>query len=181
MLGRSLGLAIVAVTSIGAVDRQSPPVGPAYEGVWYVSDSTDNNSGDREVWAFQTNFDTPDIVSLRMRCTKNEPTFAIEWSNQTFPDQSAVTIGTSVDADSDPTERQYVFEYSTDPVDRGLQASPETSAKIVSAIGEAQYVTVTVYPTSGRKTVGMDANGTLRAWARVSRHCPIRKMARPPL
>lgn len=180
MLARALALAIVAITSIDAADTRGRPVGPGYEGIWYVSDSTDNNSGDREVWAFQSYFGDADYVSLRMRCTSGKPLFYVEWADQKFPDQTVVTIGASADADSDPTNRQYVFELSKDPVDWGLRASPETSAQIITAIADAGYVSVTAYPISGVRTVGMDSTGTREAWGRVTRHCPVRKMTTPP-
>jgi hypothetical protein len=180
MFARSLALAIVAISSIGASQDQGRPVGPEYEGVWYVVDTTDNNSGERGVYAFQSYFGKVDYVSLRLRCTAGKPTFYVEWADQTFPDQNVVTIGSSTDADSDPTERQYVFELSKDPVEAGLRASPETSANIIAAIGAAEHVFVTAYPTSGKRTVGFEITGTQQAWARVVRHCPVRKMAKPP-
>jgi hypothetical protein len=180
MFARSLALTIVAISTIGATQDHGRPGGPAYEGVWYVADTTDNNSGEREVYAFQTYIDKGDFVSLKLRCTAGKPTFYVEWNEQTFPDQNVVTIGPSADADSDPTERQYVFELSEDPVESGLRASPETSAKIIAAIGAAEYVFVTAYPTSGKRSVGFEVAGTPQAWARVVRHCPVRKMAKPP-
>ena len=168
---------------IAAAATQAQPADRTYEGDWYVSDSTDNNTGEREVYAFQTYLERgdPNFVTLTMRCSNGRPTFFVEWQDVAFPDQSVLTIGPVANPDSEPAEERYVFEKSADVIDRGLRASPETSAKIVSAIGDAKYATVTAHLASGTRTIGMEVDGTQRAWSRVSRHCPVRVMPRPPL
>lgn len=159
------------------------PVGRKYEGNWYVSDTTDNNTGEREVYAFQLFLETgnPNYVTLTMRCEAGRPIVVLEWDKVTFPDQAVVTIGPAIDPDSEPDLKRYVFEKSSDRVRRGLLASPDTSADIVAAIGEAPYATVTAHTTYGSQTVGMKVAGAQRAWARVSRHCPAPIMPLPPL
>ena len=162
---------------------QAQPADRTYEGDWYVSDDTDNNTGERKVYAFQTYLKRgdPDYVTLTMRCSNGKPTFFVEWEDLAFPDQAVLTIGPVANSDSEPAEERYVFEKSEDVIERGLHASPETSAKIVSAIGQAKYAIITAHLASGKRTVGMDVDGTQRAWSRVSRHCPVRIMPRPPL
>jgi hypothetical protein len=162
---------------------QAPPVDRAYEGDWYVSDDTDNNTGERKVYAFQLYLkkNDPNYVTLTMRCSSGKPTLFVEWEHLAFPDQVVLTIGPVANSDSEPKEQQYVFEKSEDPIERGLRASPETSETIVSAIGEAKYATVTAHLAPGTRTIGIDVDGTQRAWSRVSRHCPVRIMTRPPL
>jgi hypothetical protein len=162
---------------------QAQPADRTYEGDWYVSDTTNNNTGEREVYAFQTYLKRgdPDYVTLTMRCSKGRPTLFVEWQDLPFPDQAVLTIGAVANPDSEPAEERYVFEKSEDAIERGLRASPDTSAKIVSAIGQAKYATVTAHLASGPRTVGIDVEGTQRAWSRVSRHCPVRTMPRPPL
>lgn len=171
-----LGLLAMAASS-------APPEDRKYEGDWYVSDTTDNNTGEREVYAFQLHLKRgdPDYVTLTMRCSKGKPTFFVDWQDLTFPDQAVLTLGPVATTDSEPAERQYVFEKSEDPVENGLRASPETSAQIVAAIGQAKYMIVTAHREVGTRMVGMDVNGTQKAWDRVVRHCPIQVMARPPL
>jgi hypothetical protein len=175
-------VAIISVL-IASTVAHAGPNDRTYEGNWYVSDTTDNNTGEREVYAFQMHLerDDPDFVTLRMRCSKGQPTFFVEWEHLPFPDQTVLTLGPVANPDSEPTEQQYVFQKSEDPVENGLRASPETSAKIVAAMGQAKYLTVTAYLESGIRTVGMDVDGTQRAWSRVSRHCPVQTMPRPPL
>ena len=170
-------------TAAALVLAQTQPTSRAQEGDWYVSDSTDNNTGEREVYAFRLHFkqSDPNDVTLTMRCTKGKPTFFIEWENLAFPDQTVLTIGPVASPDSEPSEEKYLFEKSEDIVERDLRASPETSAKIVAAIGQAKYVVITAYLASGNRTVGVDVNGTQRAWSRVSRHCPVQIMPQPPL
>ena len=162
---------------------QAQPADRTYEGDWYVSDDTDNNTGERKVYAFQTYLKRgdPDYVTLTMRCSNGKPRFFVEWEDLAFPDQAVLTIGPVANSDSEPAEERYVFEKSEDVIERGLHASPETSAKIVSAIGQAKYAIITAHLASGKRTVGMDVDGTQRAWSRVSRHCPVRIMPRPPL
>ena len=174
MSGFAVWLALTAL--IASPDR-------TYEGNWYVSDETDNNTGAREVYAFQLHVkaDDPDFVTLTLRCSKGKPTFFVDWDKLTFPDQTVLTIGPVANSDSEPIEQQYVFEKSEDAIERGLRASPEISSRIVSAIGQAKYLTITAHLESGTRTVGMDVDGTERAWNRVSRHCPIALMPRPPI
>jgi len=170
-------------TIAALVLAQAQPASRANEGDWYVSDSTDNNTGEREVYAFRLHLKQgdPNDVTLTMRCSKGKPTFFIEWDDIPFPDQTVLTIGPVATPDSEPAEEKYLFEKSADILERGLRASPETSAKIVSAIGQAKYVVITAYLASGNRTVGIDVTGAQRAWSRVVRHCPIQIMPQPPL
>jgi hypothetical protein len=174
-------VAIVPITA--AAQTSAKPVDRAFEGDWYVSDSTDNNTGAREVNAFQMYIkpDYPSIITLRMRCSSGKPTFFIEWQDAVFPDHTVVTIGPVLTPDSEPNEQQYVFDKVDGDVERGLRASPETSAKIVAALGTVKYATVTAYLGTGSKTVGIDVAGTQRAWSRVTRHCPVQILPLLPL
>jgi hypothetical protein len=176
--------AAVAIAPIPVPAQTSAkPIDRAYEGDWYVSDTTDNNTGAREVDAFQLHLkrDDPNFVTLRMRCTSGKPTFFIEWEDAVFPDHTVVTIGPVLTPDSEPAEQQYVFDKVNGDVERGLRASPETSAKIVAALGTVKYATVTAYLATGSKTVGIDVAGTQRAWSRVTRHCPVQILPLLPL
>lgn len=178
-------LSVIAMLSnLGvAISTQAEPVDRTYEGDWYVSDDTDNNTGERKVDAFQMYLKRgdPNYVTLRMRCSHGKPTFFVEWEGVVFPEQAVLTIGSVATPDSEPTSVRYLFEKSDDVVERGLRASPDTSAKIVSSIGEAKYATVPAHLSYGSRTVGMDVAGTQRAWSRVTRHCPVRKWPQPPL
>jgi hypothetical protein len=168
---------------VGLAVAQAQPASRTFEADWYISDQTDNNTGEREVYAFQTYLkkNDPNFVTLTMRCSKGKPTFFVEWHDLAFPDQTVLTLGPVANPDAEPAEERYVFEKSEETLERGLRASPDTSAKIVAAIGLAKYSTVTAHLASGTRTVGVDVDGTQRAWSRVSRHCPVRIMPRPPL
>lgn len=168
---------------IAAATTASQPSDRTYEGNWYVSDTTNNNTGEREVYAFQLHIkrNDPDFLTLTMRCSKGKPTFFVEWEGLAFPDQTVLTIGPVATPDSEPAEQQYVFEKSDEAIEPGLRASPETSAKIVAAIGTAKYMIVTAHRESGPKTVGIEVEGAQRAWTRVSQHCPVQIVPRPPL
>lgn len=153
----------------------------AVEGDWYVSDTTDNNTGEREVYAFAQLIDETDFVTFRMRCSAGKPTVAIEWSDRTFPDKVAVTIGAGQTADSDPVEKSYIFANSRDPIERGLIATPSTSIDIVRDLGASKYAAIAVHVASSPKVVVVSTEGTQRAWDRVVRHCPVQTLPRPPL
>jgi hypothetical protein len=182
---RSVGLALGATWILFAASAaaQTLPADRTYEGDWYVSDDTDNNTGERKVYAFQLHLkkNDPDYVTLKMRCTSGRPTFFVDWDGLAFPDQAVITVGPVAGPDAEPVEAQYVFEKSQEITEPGLRASPETSAKIVSAIGTAKYATITAHLATGSRTVGVDVAGTQAAWSRVSRHCPVKLMQRPPL
>jgi hypothetical protein len=162
---------------------QASPADRAYEGDWFVSDSTDNNTGEREVYAFIVHFARadPDYVTLTMRCSKGNPTIFVEWQDRVFPNQTVLTIGPISVPETDPAEAQYVFEKSHDSIERGLRASPETSKKIISALGDSKYTTLTAHLASGSRTITLEVDGTQRAWNRVSRHCPIQLYSLPPI
>lgn len=166
----------LAESEVGSADR-------TYEGDWYVSDDTDNNTGERKVYAFQLHFEKndPGYLTLTMRCTNGKPTFFVDWTEISFPDEAVITIGPAASQAFPPKEDQYVFEKSEDVTESGLRASPETSARIISAIGRAKYATITAHLSSGSRTVGVEVAGTQGAWSRVSRHCPVQRMPRPPL
>ncbi|WP_447763434.1 hypothetical protein [Sphingopyxis panaciterrae] len=168
---------------VAVLAAQAPPADRTYEGDWYVSDDTNNNTGERSVHAFHLHLKQgdPNYVTLTMRCSAGKPTFFVEWADLNFPDQTVVTIGSMSSETAEPAERRYVFEKSEDTIERGLRASPDTSSEIVSALGEARLATITAHLSSGPRKVLMDIEGTQRAWNRVSRHCPVRIMERPPI
>ncbi|WP_454278059.1 hypothetical protein [Sphingomonas sp. Marseille-Q8236] len=170
-------VALIAISTPQVPDRK-------YEGDWYVSDTTDNNTGEREVYAFQTHIEKDDpYVTLSMRCVSGKPEFVVEWEDVEFPSTTALTIGPVRDADAEPVEKPYVF-VKADPKDvlqRGLHAAPETSRSIIAALGPSKYATFTAHVPSRSMTVGIKVNGTQQAWARVIRHCPVKTLQRPPL
>lgn len=155
----------------------------AEEGDWYVVDQTDNNTGAREVYAMQLHLkrDDPDYVTVTMRCSEGQSLLFIDWNDLPFPDQAVITIGPVANPDAEPAEQNYVFEKSKEVTESGMKATAETSAKIIAAVGQSKYATVTAHLSSGTRTVGIDVNGTQRAWSRVTRHCPVQRMAQPPL
>ena len=154
-----------------------------YEESWYVSDLTDNNVGVREVYAFllHTSEYDPDVVTVTMRCSNDEPVLFLEWSNLALPSQAVVTIGPVSNPDDEPLEASYIFEKSLNPLESGHRASAATSQEIIRAIGSASYAVITVHSSSGSRTLGLEVDGAPKAWNRVSRHCPATTMPQPPV
>src|SRR5690242_16449540 len=99
---------------IAAALTQAQPFDRAHEGDWYVSDDTDNNTGERKVYAFQMYLkrNDPDYLTLTLRCSNGKPAFFVEWQDLPFPDQAVLTIGPVATPDSEPLEERYVFEKS---------------------------------------------------------------------
>jgi hypothetical protein len=181
---KGLGLALLAIEGLVlGTAGMAAPADRGSEGDWGISDDTDNNSGERKVYAFQMYFprDQRGYVTLTMRCSAGKPTFFVRWTELDFPDQTVVTISPILADGSNPAEERYVFEKSEDPIEDGLRASPETSSKIVAALGQATSAEFTAHLSSGRRTAVIDVAGTPGAWSRVSRHCPVRKMPMPPI
>lgn len=172
-------ITLLILAALSAVPTK--PSDPSYERDWFVSDMTDNNTGERAVWAFQTHSKDKIYVSLTMRCSSGKPTFFVEWDDVTFPDETVLSIGPSSSLDSAAAEQPYVFEKSEDLNERGLRATPEISAKIIAAIGQSKYAAITAHLSAGTRTVGMEVDGTQEAWSRVLRHCPVQIIPRPPL
>ena len=176
-----LALVLVATPSVAAA-LQAASADRTYEGEWYLSDTTDNNTGEREVYAFVHHLkaDDPNYVTVKLRCLQGKPTLSVEWDNLTFPDQQVITIG-YYSSSGKTSVKPYVFEKSADAVERGLRTSLEISREIVSSIGQATYLTLAAHLPAGTQTVGLDVAGTPKAWSRVSRHCPVRTLPLPPL
>lgn len=185
--GAKRAVAILALPvlgwSVSTTAAWAEPNDRTYEGDWYIADNTNNNTGEREVYAFQTFIEkgNPNFVTLTIRCEVDRPIFMINWADVTLPDQAVITIGPVPHADAEPEERRYVFEKGKDSYRREIAASAETSAQIVAAIGTAPYATITAATSYGSRTVGMKVAGTPGAWSRVSRHCPAPIMPLPPL
>lgn len=160
----------------------SPSPDHRYEGGWYVSDTTDNITGDREVYAFQSRIkqDDPDYVTLWMRCVGGKPTLDLEWMDVSFPDQTVLTIA-PVAPNREPAETGYIFARSKDVGLSGVRASADVSRAIVAAVGTSNYITIASHLGAGSRTIGMETKGMQAAWLRVSRHCPVRKLPTPPL
>ena len=150
------------------------------EGDWHVADTTDNNTGEREVYAMQLFIDSRDFVKLTMICKDGKPAFVVDWDDLPFPDHAVLTIDPLIDEIASPAQR-YVFEKSKEITKRGLHASPEVSGQIVRAIGHAPSISITAHLTTGDRIVIVNTEGTQGAWARVSRHCPVRFMPLPPM
>src|SRR4051812_33409677 len=89
------------LASLIATAAQAQPTDRTHEGNWYVGDQTDNNTGEREVYAMQIYIkkNDPDFVTLRMRCWEGKPTFFVEWQDIAFPDQAVLTIGPVASSD----------------------------------------------------------------------------------
>jgi hypothetical protein len=160
-----------------------------YEGDWYISDTTDNITGEREVEAMQLHLERgdPNYVTIRMRCSNAKPTIYVEWDDSSFPsqklwfpDQTVLMISPILADFTNPKSQQFIFEKSEDSIDRGLRASPESSASLVSLIGSAKRINLVAYLSASSKNVEIDVNGTQGAWSRVSRNCPVKNMLLPP-
>lgn len=172
----ALGLSILASVSAAAqtADRSR-------EGVWYVADSTDNNTGERTVYALQLYFESDVFVSLYLRCSKGRPTFFFDWDKVSFPDQTVLTISPLASDGTNVASESFVIEKSEEDSDGRFKATPEVSAKIVSRLGSAKQAAFTSYPSSRARTMTIEVDGTQRAWERVSRHCPVKTMPTPPM
>lgn len=176
-----LALAAQVVTPALGADRK-------FEGAWYIADTTDNNTGEREVYAFQNYIkpNDPDFVQFYMRCTKGAPTFIVEWLGAdareiSFPAQTVLTISPVNDDGTNPDSHQFIFGRSDEETERGIRATRDTSAKIISVLARSKRAMVTANLVSASRTIEVDVNGTQAAWSRVVRHCPVRMLPRPPL
>lgn len=182
-LGKLLFLAGFGCSLSATVTAQEQNSPRSREGDWAISDSTDNNTGEREVYAFQMYF--PEhirgYVTLSMKCVGGKPTFIINWTEITFPAQSVVTISPTTASDPTHEQYQYVMRWNDDPILQGLHASPENSARIVDRIGASSQVMVSTHLPNAARTVTIDVRGAARAWDRVRRHCPVRLLPVPPL
>lgn len=163
-----------------ALALQTPAVDRSKEGDWHVVDSTDNNTGEREVSAMQLFIDRRNFVRLSMICKDGRPAFAVDWDDLPFPDHAVLTIDPLVDDEPSPAQR-YVFEKSKGIADSEMLAAPQVSDQIIRAIGRASSISITAHLTTGDRMVMIDTEGTAGAWARVNRHCPVRIMPLPPM
>jgi hypothetical protein len=165
---------------LAALALQPAPNDRSKEGDWHVVDTTDNNTGEREVYAMQLFIDSRDFVRLSMVCKNGRPAFVVDWDDLPFPDHAVLTIDPLNDEIASPPQR-YVFEKSKEITKEGLYATSEVSGRIVRAIGNATSISITAHLSSGDRIVIVDTDGTQGAWTRVSRHCPVRILPLPPI
>lgn len=175
--GLSIALALaLPPTAANAQDRQ-------HEGDWYVSDTTDNNTGEREVYGFVLHLKSgdPDFVTLKLRCSKGEPSLFIEWGDVVFPDQVVISVTNSAEHTPDEITKKFVFEKSDEVLEPGIKADTKSTSEIISLIGNSAFATFTAHLPYSSRRVAMDVIGSEGAWSRVQRHCPVRKMPLPPV
>lgn len=174
----------LAATSVGAAQERTVAQDRedrSREGAWTISDTTDNNTGEREVYALNIHLgDRNEFIVFRMRCSEGEPVLYLDWKDVRFPSQTVISIAPIVDPDAEPVEESYVFGESDRSYEDDLRASPRVSAQIMEAIGGAEYVIFTAFASPQTPIVGVDFAGAQAAWERVSRHCPIRTWPVPP-
>lgn len=167
----------------GEAGARVPSEGREYEGKWYIADTTDNNTGERQVYAFvaDTSGPNPTFADLWMRCSQGKPTIFVDWRHLPFADQNVISIYAEVGAPARPVETAYVFSKSKEITEDGLRASAVDSAKIAAAFATSSLVTITAHLSSGSRNFVVDVTGAAGAWSRVSRHCPAPILPRPPV
>jgi hypothetical protein len=154
------------------------------EGDWTISDTTDNNTGVRDVYALNLYIDKSadgDFVTVTLRCSEGKPVMFVEWVDLNLADQTVITITPDGGTDYGKPGTGYVFSKSTDVLQRGWKATPEDSARIVKSLAAADFMAVTAHKPEGKRMVVFNAAGTTGAWSRVSRHCPAPTLPKPPL
>lgn len=157
------------------------PTDRTYEGDWYVSDDTNNNTGERKVYAFSSNLgeEHKNTVFMQLKCIDSVPIVELEWWDLKLPKRTVVTFG--VGYRTEPTDHSFIFEKSPVSYEKELRASQEDSEKIIKTVGDTEFLILTVETVSGEKWARIPASGIRGAWERVVRHCPVRKYPLPPI
>ncbi len=171
---------VIALAASAALPQAEVP-SRAVEGDWFVSDDTDNNTGERKVYALNTFVGDSEFVMITMSCKGSYPRLVIQWDNATFADQAVFTIQPGGASQNAGAGANYVFEKVIEETERGMEASKAASSQIVASLGNAESATITAHLPSSNRLVSMNVGGTQQAWARVVRHCPVKAGPVPPL
>lgn len=152
------------------------------EGVWTISDTTDNNSGEREVWAMRVHAEDRDYISIYLQCSGDLPTLTIDWDGMPLPDQAVFSVAPIADSDAASIPIDFVLKKESQSLAfRGYAGSPTKSAEIVKLIGDADDVTITAHTIDGARSALIEVRGLRQAWSRVARHCPVSILPVPPV
>lgn len=128
-----------------------------------VSDTTDNNTGEREVYALQIAKDRESLGFIYLRCDAGTPRFMLELYEA--PKTEWVIVTTDGTGD-DPLN----FRMSTD-IYRNLVFQGD-SAGLVEKLQGVRSVSLTAHYQFRKLTYNFDTDGIASSWERVVKHCP---------
>lgn len=139
----------------------SSPVGD-----WTVSDTTDNDTGERQVDALALAEERPGIVFLKMQCVGRRPLVLIDWYD--LPEAKLMVF--EVQPANNPAQSTaFTTEKLVDDIHRGLEVrNPDVFVKIAE---QAQSIRLVAHTSYASKVVTFGTKGTAATWKRVVEHC----------
>jgi len=129
-----------------------------------VSDTTDNDTGQRTVWALQIDQDLDRLSFLHLKCIDRKPTVELELYGFNAPDWAVVTLG-----GGDAADTPFIFERVPDRRDE-LRFHGDARI-LVNQLQEDSIRQFTVHSPLGNRSASFDMDGLTRAWQRVVAAC----------
>lgn len=130
-----------------------------------ISDTTDNETGIRTVYAVQLDVDEMKRMSfMKLECVGRRPSVIFEFYDFTAPEWSVVALGGGDSADT-----PYIFHHNPDR--RGeLQLYGDANA-LIGQLGEDSIRRFTAYASNETREASFGMTGLRKAWQRVSAAC----------
>jgi hypothetical protein len=138
----------------------------ATSGAFTFSDTTDNITGEREVYALQISKEVKNFGELLLRCDDGTPRLVM--SLYDTPETEWVTITAAIPGGSEETPLNFRL---TDKVFKYLSYQGDSDALVQRLTGN-QMVAMTAHYDYRSYTFTFSMDGIEEAWRRVKEYCP---------
>lgn len=139
-------------------------VGLALVAPFSISDTTDNDTGKRTVYAMQIDQNLEPLSFMYLRCVDRRPTVEFSLFDFNAPDWVVVTLDGGDEADT-----PYIFERIPDST-HDLRLYGDASG-LMSKIQEGEIRQFTAHSPLGNRSFSIDMEGMAKAWQRVTTSC----------
>jgi hypothetical protein len=140
---------------------------------WAVEDTTDNNTGKRDVSVIQMSENSVGNgrhVALSLDCSEGAVRMLLIWPGKIGSGYLPVKVDWDVGPWAKTLGRPASWEVS--PYGEGIAEAPAGDLKrIVDSVPEEMPFRVTVYRAGGETTLYFRSNGLKAAYARIASHC----------
>ena len=130
-----------------------------------ISDTTDNETGIRTVYALQADVDEAKRLSmLKFECFEHRPSVTFEFYDFPTPEWAVILLG-----GGDSADLPFVVQRVADRrFELRLHGDPQV---LINELGEDSVRRFVVYGATGSRDVSFEMSGLHKAWQRVTSIC----------